>query len=98
VNAFQEPGQPRWVFHVLNYNVPLGSANRPPETQGPLEFHLPISPRSQGKQTWKLVCYDPNGTTSELSAGRDGGSLCFTLPEVRVHKIIELRNCETSKP
>jgi hypothetical protein len=94
VNAFHEPRQSHWVLHVVNYNVPLGVENRPPETQGPLEICLPIAPFPSGRRdlrTWKLVCYDPAGSTSVLPGKYDGQALCFTVPEVRVHKIIEVK-------
>jgi hypothetical protein len=96
VNAFQQPGQSRWILHVLNYNVPLGTENRDPETQSSLEFRLRLPSASSGKQAWKLVSYDPAGSTSEIPVKQDGQSLTFTLPELQVHRIIEVRTSGTS--
>lgn len=86
VNAFQDPKARRWILHLVNYNVPLGVENRPAEVQGPLEIRLPLT----AAKSWRLVCYDPTGKKSELAAKHDGQSLSFTVPEVRVHKIVEI--------
>jgi hypothetical protein len=86
INAFRQPGQDRYIVHVLNYNVPLGVD--PPELKpaGPIEVSLPVSDAAR----MKLRCYDPWGETADLPTAADGDSIRFTLPQLRVYKIVEI--------
>jgi hypothetical protein len=86
INAFRQPGQDRYIVHMLNYNVPLGVD--PPELKpaGPIGVSLPVSDAAR----MKLRCYDPWGETADLPVAADGNSIRFTLPQLRVYKIVEI--------
>ena len=87
VNAFRQPGTGRYIVHFVNYNVPLGVEAAPPQIIGPVEITLRLP--SPGEKT-KVTCYDAEAEVTELPAKWDGQTLRFTLPAIRIHKIIEI--------
>jgi hypothetical protein len=98
VNAFVEPafgseaqarrGANHYIIHLVNYNVPLGVEARAPETLGPIAVALRLPAPADGM---KLTCYDPLGETIALTAKSEGKTLRFTLPQLRIHKIVEIK-------
>jgi hypothetical protein len=87
VNAFRQPGRSRYVIHVVNYNVPLGVDARPPEVQRGLEVALRLPGITAAPQ---VRCYDPLGGAAGLSAEVQDGQVRFTLPELRIYKVLEI--------
>jgi hypothetical protein len=94
VNAFAEPDGKRYVAHFVNYNVPLGVPASPrgaeakePEILGPIDVALRLPTGAEGV---KLTCYDPEGEAADLPAKAEGKLLRFTLPSLRVYKVVEI--------
>jgi hypothetical protein len=91
VNAFAEPGGKRYVVHFVNYNVPLGVEAKEPEVLAPIDVALRLPTGAEGV---KLTCYDPEGEAADLPAKAEGKLLRFTLPSLRVYKVVEIRSSE----
>ncbi len=87
VNAFQRPGQAQWVLHLVNYNVPLGVESREPAVQGPLKVTLRLP---AGLSEAKIRCHDPQGEAIEIQSTFRNSELRFTLPELRIYKVLEI--------
>jgi hypothetical protein len=88
VNAFRQPGADRYIVHVVNYNVPLGVEAKEEEAVGPVEVALRL-PAAAGKM--KLTCYDPEAEPIIMPCKADGNVLRFTLPGLRIYKVVEIR-------
>ncbi|NLF71721.1 MAG: hypothetical protein GX575_22045 [Candidatus Anammoximicrobium sp.] len=87
VNAFRRPGQSRYVVHLINYNVPLGVQAGEPE----LQQGIAVAARLPGITAAPRVrCYDPQGQAAELPAEVRNGQVQFTLPELRIYKVLEI--------
>ena len=87
VSAFRRPGAAHYVIHLVNYNVPLGVEGGDPQVQRDIEvaLRLPgiaVAPR--------VRCRDPQGAESDLSAEVKDGKVRFTLPELRIYKVLEV--------
>lgn len=87
VNAFRRPGKSRYVVHVVNYNVPLGVEAREPEVQQGIAVALRLPGITATPQ---IRCHDPQGQAADLSAEVQDGQVRFTLPELRIYKILEI--------
>ena len=88
VNAFREPETSRYVVHFVNYNVPLGVNAAEPETLDPIPVALRLPGIGKGA---KVTCYNPQGQPAELPCTHDGQVLRFTLPGLRVYKVVEIK-------
>lgn len=87
VNAFRQPGKSRYVLHLVNYNVPLGVAAREPEVQRGLVVALRLPEITMAPQ---VRCCDPQGPAAGLPAEVQDGQVRFTLPELRISKVLEI--------
>ncbi len=86
-NAFAEPGKNRYIIHFVNYNVPLGVEAPEPEALGPIEVAVRLP---AGGGPMKAVCHDPESEAAALPLQREGDAVRFTLPPLRIYKIVEL--------
>lgn len=87
VNAFRHPAGSRYVVHLLNYNVPLGVAPKELERPGPVEVALRLP---SAVHAMHARCYDPWGQEADLPITLEGKLLRFTVPDLRVYKIVEI--------
>lgn len=87
VNVFRDPGRPRYVVHLVNYNVPLGVESREPEIQGPIELALRLPGITSAAH---IRCYDPEGQPLELSADVKDGAVRCALPELRIYRVLSI--------
>jgi len=86
VNAFRSPK--RLVLHVVNYNVPLGLNAPQPEPLTDLSFSVPLP---AGWREVRVTAYEPGPTEGErLSAKVEGDRVQFTLPSLRVYRVVEI--------
>ena len=73
-------------FHVLNYDVPLGTTARLDHPREGLKLRLPLP---AGAQVKRAVVHDPDKTeTQTVAVGADG---TVTLPPLRVYEVVEVR-------
>ena len=91
INAFRQPGTSRYVLHLLNYNVPLGVEARAAETIAPINLVL----RLPGPPTKaRVACHDPEAETVEFQAKSEANTLRFTLPALRIYKVVEITSAQ----
>ncbi len=85
LNAFAKADGKTLYFHVLNYDVPLGTTARVEQPRTGLKVRLPLPP---GTQVQRAVVHDPDkAEVTPVEVGKDG---TVALPPLRVYEVVEV--------
>jgi hypothetical protein len=89
--AWRAPDGKRLALHAVNYNVGIRGRSKSPVV--PLE-HIPVRLRlPDGLRPRRVVACDPDRTDERLPLefALEDGRIAFTIPRVRVYKVIEIQ-------
>ena len=89
LNLYRTPDGNRVVLHIVNYNVPLGTAPAPVESVHGLHFRFPLPPKRRIVSARLLIPGTPSPIALDVTEKND--AVVLPIPAVRIYAVVDIR-------